>query len=232
MEKIYTIPVNEAFEISDGCPFCRMYEKLESSEIELILGASLMEPDIRTKTNKLGFCRKHYDQMLSGKNRLGLALMLDSHLDCVREAVLFKSFLGLIRENTEKIADNAKAIADSCYICGKIDMHLTKMFETSMLLWDADPDFRKKFDAQPFFCIPHYSQMMRISKAYISKKKLPDFAAAAQHIQSVYIGELEKDIDWFCKKFDYRFKDEPWNNSRDAVERAASFLSGKAGALK
>ncbi|MGN1128719.1 MAG: DUF6062 family protein, partial [Candidatus Flemingiibacterium sp.] len=42
MEKIYTIPVNEAFEASEadpacGCPFCTLYRKLEENELDLIL---------------------------------------------------------------------------------------------------------------------------------------------------------------------------------------------------
>ena len=64
METIYTIPVNEAFEASAadsscGCPFCTLYNKLEDDELELILGASMMEPDVRIQTNKEGFCRTH-----------------------------------------------------------------------------------------------------------------------------------------------------------------------------
>ena len=81
-EKIYTIPVNEAFEAcaedkSRGCPFCRLYNKLEADETDLILGASMMEPDVRIKTNEKGFCATHFQMLLSGKNRLGLGLMLD-----------------------------------------------------------------------------------------------------------------------------------------------------------
>ena len=52
MEQIYTIPVNETFDEcrndkSLGCPFCRLYKKLEANEVDLILGASMMEPDVR-----------------------------------------------------------------------------------------------------------------------------------------------------------------------------------------
>ena len=58
MEQIYTIPVNEAFDASAadstcGCPMCALYRKLEENELELILGASMMEPDVRIKTNEL-----------------------------------------------------------------------------------------------------------------------------------------------------------------------------------
>lgn len=55
MEQIYTIPVNEAFEAgaadpSCGCPICALYRKLEEDELDLILGASMMEPDVRIRT--------------------------------------------------------------------------------------------------------------------------------------------------------------------------------------
>ena len=81
MEQIYTIPVNEAFEASAadaslGCPFCRLYNKLEDNELDLILGASMMEPDVRVKTNEQGFCATHFAMMLRRPKRLPLALLL------------------------------------------------------------------------------------------------------------------------------------------------------------
>ena len=39
-----------------------------------------------------------------------------------------------------------------------------------------------------------------------------------------YMEELSGDVSWFCKKFDYRYNDEPWYNSKDSVERAMKFL--------
>ena len=52
MEKIYTIPVNEAFSESAespecGCPLCTIFNNLEDNELDLILGAAMMEPDTR-----------------------------------------------------------------------------------------------------------------------------------------------------------------------------------------
>ena len=35
---------------------------------------------------------------------------------------------------------------------------------------------------------------------------------------------LTDDVSWFCKKFDYRYDEEPWYNSKDAVERAMKFI--------
>ena len=68
-EKLYTIPINEAFDNAisgEGydCPHCLLQDMLENNELEIILGASMMEPDIRIETNKKGFCKHHFDKEL------------------------------------------------------------------------------------------------------------------------------------------------------------------------
>jgi hypothetical protein len=30
---------------------------------------------------------------------------------------------------------------------------------------------------------------------------------------------VNDDLEWFINKFDYRFQDEPWKNSKDAIPR-------------
>ena len=54
-EKLYTIPVNEAFEHDSECPICAMRKKLEMDAIEFTMGPSYMEDDIREVTSRLGF---------------------------------------------------------------------------------------------------------------------------------------------------------------------------------
>ena len=39
---------------------------------------------------------------------------------------------------------------------------------------------------------------------------------------------IQEDVNWFTKKFDYRFKDEPWKNSKDAIQRSIKKLVGPA----
>ena len=63
-ETIYTIPINEAFEKRCGCPLCTLRRKLEHDSLDYILGAAMMEPDVRTETNKSGFCAQHYSVMI------------------------------------------------------------------------------------------------------------------------------------------------------------------------
>ena len=79
-ESILTIPITDVFEPKCGCPICRIRDTLEQHTIEYIMGAAMMEPDVRIETNKAGFCKEHFEQMRACKNRLSLALMLQTHL--------------------------------------------------------------------------------------------------------------------------------------------------------
>lgn len=229
MEQIYTIPVNEAFEAGAanaacGCPLCALYRRLEENELDLILGASMMEPDVRIKTNKQGFCRTHYDMMFVRKNRLGMALTLESHLNELREE-LRGGFLDNLRGRPDiKPARRIAALEKSCYVCERIDFHFSHMIETVVLLFDADETFAEKIKKQPYFCLPHYRLLLETAAARLPKKKLPDFVRIVSDVTETYMKTLSDDVSWFCKKFDYRFDAEPWGNAKDSVERAIRFL--------
>ena len=125
-DDICTIPISEVFEENDGCPICRMYKTVEEHIVSYIMGAAMMEPDVRQVTNKTGFCEKHYRQMLGRRGRLQLALMLESHLDDINANILSDK---LFRSDKSK-GDKAKNVTDSCFICDKIEWGMTRMIET------------------------------------------------------------------------------------------------------
>lgn len=231
MEQIYTIPVNEAFDKSAadhacGCPLCTIRRKFEDNELELILGASMMEPDVRIMTNKEGFCRTHYDLMFTRKNRLGMALTLESHLDELRGEIEDGKLAATMGQSGGAAKKRLTELDSSCYICRRIDYHFDHVLDTTVLLWDTDDGFKAKLGAQPYFCLPHYRLLLEYGKKKLSKKQYTDFAKACADVVLPYFDELRNDISWFCKKFDYRYTDEPWYNSKDAVERAMAFLRG------
>ena len=226
MEQIYTIPVNEAFELcgadhSCGCPFCNIFNMLENDELELILGASMMEPDVRIKTNKEGFCKTHYDMMFVRKNRLGMALTLESHLDEISKEIKSPK---LIAPKMPKAVSRITELENTCYVCRRIEFNFSHMIETAVLLWDSDEEFKKKLDAVPYFCLPHYRRLVEYGQKRLSKKNFSEFLCKCENIVNTYLEELKSDVSWFCKKFDYRYDEEPWYNSKDAVERAMKFL--------
>ena len=228
METIYTIPINEVFEENQeaevaACPLCLLRRRLEENELDLILGASMMEPDTRIKTNKEGFCRRHYGKMMTMKNRLGLALMLESHLDEVKKGVS-DGFLPFGKG--KGAVAYMEALGDSCYVCGRIEGHFTRMCDNLAAMYEADAAFRKKLSSQPFFCLPHLKAMAEAGKRVLHGKQYQAFWEEAAGVSRRYLDTLREDVSWFCKKFDYRYENEPWYNAKDSIERAAAFLEG------
>ena len=228
-EKIYTIPINEAFDKAIqnepcDCPFCLLQEMLEQNELEIIMGASMMEPDIRIETNKKGFCKHHFDQMYERGNRLGLALILESHIAEVEK----KIFEGgtLLDGKGEKEQAKLDSLERSCYVCDRVNLSFLKMMDNMVYLWETEEDFREKFKKQKYFCLPHYKQLLEFGRNSLGKKQFAEYFKQAREIEKAYIAELGGDVSWFCKKFDYRYDSEPWYNAKDAIPRALAFLSG------
>lgn len=232
METIYTIPVNEAFEkVQEGgvcsCPFCLMYNRLEDNELDLVLGASMMEPDVRLKTNELGFCETHLSAMFERGKRLPLALILESHLDHIAKSIDGSTSSLLIGRTSDNAAKTLDKLGHSCYICERIENNISRMIETAALLWDNDEKFREKVAAAPHFCLKHYGQFIKAGRDFVSKKRFPDFYKAVSEVEGKYFDTLRGDVSWFCKKFDYRYENEPWGDAKDAPERAKKFLCGE-----
>ena len=231
METIYTIPVNEAFEKvqEEGfctCPFCLMYNRLEDTELDLILGASMMEPDVRIKTNELGFCDTHLTQMFERGKRLPLALILESHLDYVAKEIGGNMSSLLIGRTADGAAKALDKLDKSCYVCERIENNFVHMIETAALLWQSDEKFREKVASAPFFCLKHYGRFIKAAKDRLQKKEFVDFFKAVNDVETKYFDTLRGDVSWFCKKFDYRYENEPWGDAKDAPERAKLFLGG------
>ena len=231
LEQIYTIPVNEAFDAVKekpelGCPFCVLYRKLQNDELDIILGASMMEPDIRVKTNELGFCHNHYGMMQRRKRMLGIGLMLESHLDEVIKRIDGRTLLGC---KPSAAVDMLSTLEGSCYVCSRIERNLTAMLATAVYLYESDPDFKPKLAAAPYFCLPHYRRMIDYASKKMPKRYFKELYKVAHGIESAYAASLRKDVSWFCKKFDYRYDEEPWYNSKDSIPRTEKFLSGSFG---
>ena len=224
-EDITSIPVSEVFEPKDGCPICRMRDTLEARVTEYITGAAMMEPDVRQETNRLGFCFDHYQMMLKKRNRLGVALILESHLNELEKQV----FAGppVLGKSSKKQAQSAGQASGSCFICRQVDWAMERMLATVCRLWENEKDFRRLFEEQPALCLPHFSLLVETAGAKMNKKAAPDFAKAAASLCRKYLTELRGDVSHFCRMFDYRNTGEEadWGNSKDSIERAVWWLT-------
>ena len=114
--QIDTIPVTEAFEAADECPFCFMERKAEQSTIRFVVGpsASYMEPDVRGATDKLGFCREHTKKLYDYGNSLGAALILQTYFAGVLEE--FQAQAGDFAPGKKNLFGKRTATTDNSYL--------------------------------------------------------------------------------------------------------------------
>ncbi len=225
-ESILTIPISEIFEPKCGCPICTMRNTLESHTTEYIMGAAMMEPDVRIETNRLGFCHTHYQQLLKQKNRLSLALMLQTRLDTVKKDVFSKK--GFLEPKTRKL----KALAghnSTCFVCSKVDWAMERLMVTVFDMYENSEDFRRLFAEQEYICMPHCEMLTELAKTKLSKKYASDFIDTCTDLAGKQIALLYDDVSHFCSMFDYRNNspDADWGNSRDSIERAIKFLTSR-----
>lgn len=239
IEKIYTIPVNEAYEAESDCPLCLLAKKAETDYLDYYLGPSLMEPDTRKITNKTGFCPNHMGKLNKAeKSRLGLGLMLHTHLkdfyeDINKEmrdaapgkASLLKGRSSDYKNKLNSLADKIDKRIGTCPICEKIDYSMDRYIEVIMYLFHHDPDFRTKFSTAKAHCLPHTSMLLRCAASKLSQNDASDFITLLADNNSTTFSTLIDDVEWFTLKFDYRNNDKPWGNSKNAIQRSMRFLS-------
>ena len=244
---IDTIPVWDAVRLDGECFLCALERKTELGEAERYLGASVMEPDVRIRVNSRGFCRKHHGMLFSMSNRLGHALMLESHMIEIREK------LAKISEKLEKSAAQLKdagigdklsgktkaasaeilkqageigAMAGSCLMCETIEENMGRYLHTFFHLYQNDGDFRTRFENCKGLCLPHLGKLLETAPEELGAKELGRFTEAAVRLEQENMDRIQEDISWFIKKFDYRYEKDSWKNSKDAVERTVNKVRG------
>jgi hypothetical protein len=235
--QVDTIPVWEALEYQGTCMLCTLQAKTEAGEVERVLGASVMEPEVRVKTNELGICQKHQQMMFPTQNRLGHALLMDTHaaevlrkLSAVKEQAkrlhvkdkgLFKN-----RNTAQTVAVELRTLTGRCIVCDTLQAHMQRYFYTLVYLWKNDSKFKAKFTQSNGLCIPHTADLIEAASSQLSTKEHGEFSEACLSLLCNPLAEDAKDLHWFTQKFDYKNQDKPWGNSKNALERTVNRLRG------
>ena len=230
-EKIYTIPINDAFDLDTECAICEFEKKEEQERIEYTLGASMMEPDARIFTNDRGFCQRHTSMLFKCENKLSLALVLKTHIDDLLStfdkvcdmADLPVQKSGLFSKNKDypidEIGNSVSKRSESCAVCDNLNDIMDKFIDNILYLYGSDSEFKKKFLSSKGFCLNHYALLLKKAKKSLKGATLKDFCVNLSELEKVNFKRLSDEVDWFTKKFDYRYAKEDWKTSRDAVPR-------------
>ena len=225
-----TIPIWDAYKSDCECPLCAIEQHNEAMYVDNFLGGSVMEPAVRIEVNEKGFCKDHFQQLYDMKNRLGLALMAHTYLKTSMAKIEGQQFekKSLFGKKDKVAVSPAEEVATGCIICERLEATMYRYALTMCYMWKKEPEFRQALKASKGFCLPHYALMLKAAEEELGGS---DFTAMRDELRAVEMENLrrmEKDIEWFTLKFDYRNQDKPWGTSQDAVERTLNKLRGRA----
>lgn len=225
-EKIYTVPVNDAFALDSECPICSMFEKLENDAVEYAMGPSYMEDDIREKTDKIGFCSRHIKKIYEQNNRLGYALVMKTHMDYVIKQIESYSYdkgagKTLLKKGKEaQVCSYIDELEGKCFVCDKVEDTIERYIDTVFYMYKHDKDFVDKLKSCKGFCTSHYGLLMKRASGKLSGAQYTEFT---ELITKLYIDNMKRvrdDVAWFINKFDHKYANEPWKNAKDSLVRA------------
>lgn len=216
--------------------FCRKHFELIYKKQENKLGLGLIiDTHMVTQNQKLnrltGMRPEYQDALRPGQQEAPTQTM------SLKGAV--SAILGRKREKAEKgteaVTGGSGAIdriisyidehEKSCYICDKLDYTMRRYIEVIYHLYFSESDFRRLFESKKGFCLPHLKQMLKAAKK-LDPKKRDQVVAVILKMQTDHMERVQKEINWFTKKFDYRYEEEPWGNSKDAIPRSIRKLMG------
>ena len=239
-EKLYTIPLNDAVNANDECPFCFLERKLEQDLMDFVLGSgsSYMESDIRSATDKSGFCRAHFKKMFDYGNALGNAWILKTHY---RQTIdeMEKSFRGHAPVKMgffekKKVSDERKnpigrwtaQRENTCYICDRFREEYPRYLDTFLYLYEKDTNFKEKILHQKGFCLTHFGDLCEHATRNLNPKQQEEFFPPLFALMKTNMERIYEDVSWLIEKFDYENKDADWKNSKDALQRGMQKLKG------
>ena len=227
-EKIFTIPVNDAFDKDSECPICEMYRELERNAVEYTMGPSYMEDDIRAKTDEMGFCEKHVIDVYNMENRLGFAWVMKTHMDKIiydmeklaQQPVKGKTLFSKVKPNG--VAEYAEKLKCSCFVCDRIENTFMRYIDTVLYLYKTDKDFKNKYEECKGFCVSHYGLLIEQASQKLSGNVFETFVNKTNKIYIENMKRVRDDVEWFINKFDHKYANEPWKNAKDSLPRATT----------
>jgi hypothetical protein len=243
--QLETIPVCDAYEEEGECPLCILEEKAEKRYIDFFLGSSVMAPEMRVQVNKSGFCPHHLTLLFKGKNRLGLALMAQTHLHelierlgPLQKRLLNKAGLKGPGQKKDSPGPYKKRMSNSfvnfiearrteCLICDRMKTALKRYAFTLVYLWQKDDEFREIVKSSRGFCLHHLGLVIEMAEEILSRKKLGSWLQEVLPLQMKNLKRLEEAIYTFSRTFDHQSDAGNAEKEKDTLRKTLQKISGK-----
>ena len=234
MPKLEISKVHDAYAAGGECPLCPLMDAVEQTYLESFHGGRVMDPGVRVRTNETGFCPGHYRALYRGVNKLGLALVVHTHLRKklpeLRET--FEAFHGAAasgRKGEEKLGSLAQslgALRDRCYICEMLAIDLERYAFTIIYLWKKDPEFLPVFRASQGFCIGHFLTVFAKARELLRGDELERWLRDVVPLVTASLERLEEEVLAFTQLHKDSNRSLGTEEERTALARTLQKLAG------
>lgn len=236
MPKLEISKVHDAYAGGGECPLCVLMEGAERTYLASFQHSRVMEPNVRIQTNRTGFCPDHLGKLLQGENRLGLALVMLTHLQ-EKLPSLQNALEGTVaaaeggRRDAGQRMDAAirslRAMRDDCFICGLLFQDLERYTWTILYLWRRDRDFAEVFRASRGFCLSHFCTVLESARGALRQDRLAAWLRDVVPLMGGSLGKLEKDLAAFIQLYQAGNRSLGTEEERSALARTLQKLSGR-----
>jgi hypothetical protein len=206
MPRLEISKVHDAYARGGECPFCDLEGAAENTYLRSFQHSRVMEPNVRVLTNRMGFCPGHYRKLYDGENKLGLSLVVHTHLQHILPQIgaaldgVVKAANGRnAREHLAAAAGPIAALRDSCFICDLLAADMERYAFTVLYLWDRDPEFSAVFRASRGFCIPHFMLILNQASTSMRADRLRGWLAETIPLMRGSLERLEGELHAFTQ---------------------------------
>lgn len=228
-QKIYEIPIWDAYQLDNcECPICSIEKQLENKFIETLFTEMVMDVNLNPQlVENFRFCHQHFEKLYKYPDKCGLAILTDRILYLEKEALEKIKLTPSIKKDKKlsllfkKDTIVKNGFTDhTCFLCNKLEADLESYCTIISKLWEKDSKFKNLFSKSRGFCLNHFEMMINLPSSSSAFKDM------CIKIQEENLTRIQEELQWFITKNDYRFIDEPWKTSKDALLRTIQKLIG------
>ena len=252
MPKLEISKIHDAYSAGGECPICTVMDDAEHKYLSSFRGARVMAPEVRIQTNETGFCPAHYGKLYGGEGKLGLSLMVHTHLErmlpelqnrleqAVHEVGAGRGSAGrgptwlrrLFRKHVSqtglvRLADYIRRSVDCCYLCRMLANDLQRYTFTVLYLWQHDPEFIPKLQRSQGFCLSHFAALAERAERTFAVR---DQTRWLSDVVPLMVGNLERlrdEVYAFTQMYHHTVTDAAAVADFTALRRTLQKLAGR-----
>jgi hypothetical protein len=230
----YYHEIREAFG-QPGCPLCRLLARSADRYLDAILWEQVNDLGVRSELNQArGYCCQHGWLLVRAGAALGVAILTRGVVKTLLDVLASNPvedepesvFRSLRRSLDRDLASRpaGRLVAElapqrPCPVCSLLEDREEDYIGTLLAHLDGPGALADVYRTSSGLCLPHFRRTLARAPSGAEARLL----VAAQ---KVVWQRLHDELGEFIRKNDYRFRDEPFGDEKDAWLRALEAISG------